>query len=454
VADTTHLVLPYIEAAQAQKHVTHNEALRTLDSVVQLAVLDTDLAAPPASPVEGARYIVATSASGAWAGQAGRIAAWQDGAWAFHVPREGWLAWVADEDKLYVHDGAAWVLFAGGASVNPAPLVGVNTTADATNRLAVKSDAALFSHDDVTPGSGDMRAKINKSAAARTASLLFQDGFSGRAEVGLTGDDDFHFKVSADGATFKEAIVLDRATGKASFPQMRVLEEHAVNLLQDSGRMCDAGSWISAQVTSFVAPGYFALINASTLTSHAKFIFNNSTYGGSGAALDSFVSDLIAKIRVAGNGGPRCYNVEFYVAKLTKGAGTAGANVAGGVTRYEALYSRQSPRLANASMHCYLRAKTGTFHVRNTGGATMFLDGVSQGFGNPAIIAPADGWKAVLIQDTLDPFNSYGYSPALFDIYQAATNDEVLIACPALLGGITQVDKNIGVVPAQNVWTV
>jgi hypothetical protein len=44
---TTHLLLPYILAAQAQKHVTHNEALRILDGLVQLSVLDRDLTAPP-----------------------------------------------------------------------------------------------------------------------------------------------------------------------------------------------------------------------------------------------------------------------------------------------------------------------------------------------------------------------------------------------------------------------
>src|SRR5215470_3414221 len=87
---TSNLNLPFIMAAQAQKHVTHNEALRALDAVVQLMVLDKDLAAPPGSPTEGARYIVAASPTGAWAGQAGRIAARQDGAWAFYAPQEGW----------------------------------------------------------------------------------------------------------------------------------------------------------------------------------------------------------------------------------------------------------------------------------------------------------------------------------------------------------------------------
>ena len=58
--DTTHLKLPYLAAAQAQKHVTHNEALRLLDGLVQLSVLDRDLTAPPGSPVDGDRYVVAS----------------------------------------------------------------------------------------------------------------------------------------------------------------------------------------------------------------------------------------------------------------------------------------------------------------------------------------------------------------------------------------------------------
>ena len=73
--DSPNLGLPYILAAQSQKHVTHNEAIRALDAVVQLAVLDRDLAAPPVSPAEGDRYIVASSPTGDWDGEAGNVAA-------------------------------------------------------------------------------------------------------------------------------------------------------------------------------------------------------------------------------------------------------------------------------------------------------------------------------------------------------------------------------------------
>ncbi|HYD15453.1 MAG TPA: DUF2793 domain-containing protein [Hyphomicrobium sp.] len=209
--ETSNLKLPYILAAQSQKHITHNEALRALDAIVQLSVADKDLSAPPGSPAEGVRYIVGSSPTGAWAGRGTEIAAYQDAAWAFYAPLEGWLAWVADEDTLYVFNGVTWLPApggGGGGSVNPVSLVGVNATADSTNRLSVSSPASLFNHD----GAGH-QLKINKDAASDTASVLFQTGFSGRAEFGLAGDDDFHVKVSPDGSAWHEALVIAGANG-------------------------------------------------------------------------------------------------------------------------------------------------------------------------------------------------------------------------------------------------
>jgi hypothetical protein len=74
MSETFHLGLPLLAAAQAQKHVTHNEALLALDALVHLACLDRDLSAPPAAPGEGDRYLVGPSPSGPWAGHAGEIA--------------------------------------------------------------------------------------------------------------------------------------------------------------------------------------------------------------------------------------------------------------------------------------------------------------------------------------------------------------------------------------------
>lgn len=213
---TPNLDLPYIMGAQAQKHVTHNEAIRRLDAVVQLAVLDRDLATPPVSPAEGDRYIVASGATGAWTAHDLEIAAFQDGAWAFYPAVEGWVAWLGDEATLVAWNGSAWVDASGVPSLNPAPLIGINTSADATNRLAVKSDAVLFSHDDLTPGTGSHRTILNKAGTADTASFLLQSNWSGRAEIGLIGNNNFAFKVSSDGSTFATPITLT-STGQLQF---------------------------------------------------------------------------------------------------------------------------------------------------------------------------------------------------------------------------------------------
>ncbi|MCJ8307457.1 MAG: DUF2793 domain-containing protein [Rhizobiaceae bacterium] len=106
---TSNLALPYILSAQAQKHVTHNEALRHLDALVHLSVVSKTQATPPTDPPDGDRYIVASGASDVWAGKEDAIAAFQDGAWAFHQPKPGWLAWIQDQAGQEVFDGAAWI---------------------------------------------------------------------------------------------------------------------------------------------------------------------------------------------------------------------------------------------------------------------------------------------------------------------------------------------------------
>lgn len=224
---TPNLGLPYIDAGQAQKHVTHNEALRYLDTLVQLAILDRDLTAPPSSPAEGQRWIVKTGATDAWSGHADHVAAWQDGAWQFSAPIAGWVAYVIDEEILVAWDGDSWNAVSageGGGGSDPTELqdmtlLGIGTTADTTNPVSAKLNNVLWAAQTVAEGGdGNLRYKLSKESAAKTLSFLLQDNFVGCAEIGLTGDDDFHFKVSPDGTTWFEGIKIDRATGKVLFP--------------------------------------------------------------------------------------------------------------------------------------------------------------------------------------------------------------------------------------------
>ena len=210
--DTPLLSLPLILPAQAQKHVTHNEALRLLDLLVQLAVIDRTRTAPPALPAEGDRHIVAAPATDLWVGQEGKIAAFWGGTWVFLPPRAGWLARVVDEDLTLAHDGTVW----GPAQTPPEslPRLGIAATADATNRLAVSARATLFDH----AGQGH-QIKVNKASPADTASLLFQTAYSGRAEMGLAGTDGFAVRVSSTGAAFSTALATDAATATVAFPE-------------------------------------------------------------------------------------------------------------------------------------------------------------------------------------------------------------------------------------------
>ena len=208
--ETPNLSLPYLLPSQAQKHVTHNEALRGLDALAQIAVVSRTLTSPSADALEGERFIPAAASLGEWTGRDGLLACREDGGWTFRAPRAGWLAYVMDEASFVVHDGEAWTELATAAD-SPQHVVrlGINTAADDINRLALKSDASLFDNDG-----DDNRIKVNKAARSDTASLLFLPGYGGRAEMGRTGSDSFTVKVSANCATWHEALSVAPPTGE------------------------------------------------------------------------------------------------------------------------------------------------------------------------------------------------------------------------------------------------
>lgn len=208
------LALPFILPAQAQKHVTHNEAIERLDALVQLVFEGVDADTPPGAPIEGETWGIGAAPTGLWENNAGDVAAFHNGGWIYLTPAEGWLGWDKSADTGRVYTGTTWAPADGGsgAAFDGQNLsgVGIQTSWDATNRLAVASDATLLNN----AGTGH-QLKINKASAADTASLLFQTGFSGRAEMGTSGNDDFAIKVSPDGASFTTALALKAGSGVA-----------------------------------------------------------------------------------------------------------------------------------------------------------------------------------------------------------------------------------------------
>lgn len=212
MTDTTaRLGLPILAPSQAQKHVTHNEALALLDGITQLVLSGQGTQVPPVAPDPGTVHALGPVPIGEWAGQAGQLAQWTGDYWRFIAPQDGWLAWDLTGAVLLVHGATGWV-----PALSQFETLGVGTSADAVNRFALASEASLLTH----AGAGH-QLKINKNSAGDTAALLFQQGFSGRAEIGLVGDDDLVFKVSDDGANFRDGLKLRGQDGLVEVQSLR-----------------------------------------------------------------------------------------------------------------------------------------------------------------------------------------------------------------------------------------
>jgi hypothetical protein len=113
---TANLELPEVPEAIEGASDEINNGFRRLDSIVQLAVLSQAVASPPSSAAQGSRYIIAANATGRWYARDGKIAYRDVDEWLFLTPREGWFAWVADEEKLYRYKQSTseWVEYISG----------------------------------------------------------------------------------------------------------------------------------------------------------------------------------------------------------------------------------------------------------------------------------------------------------------------------------------------------
>jgi len=178
------LGLPYVVAAQAQKHIPINESLARLDGLVQLAVESRSVSAQPASPVAGGVWILPAGSTGAaWAGQAtGTLMRFEAGAWEALAPAEGVLAWVKDENQVVAFDGAAWT---------PLSTTFRATTAAASPSLAntrleileqeVTVMGASTATSIVIPSRAIVLAVSTRTTAAVTGAASYNCGVSGDA---------------------------------------------------------------------------------------------------------------------------------------------------------------------------------------------------------------------------------------------------------------------------------
>ena len=258
--NTTRYQLPLIMPSQAQKHVTHNEAIRMIDNLTNLLLLGLNEETPPPTPANGDAYFTSDAASGVWASNPNTIAFFVDGSWLYCTPFSGMIAYNKPDETLVVFDDGNWHAINNSPQTNTgegntgivdqAVILGINTVADETNRLSVKSEGVLFSADEQSDNApGDVRLALNKTDVTDNNSILFQTGYSGRAELGCGGDENFRIKTSDDGSTFKTAIEVDSESGFVGmggapvYPlAVRHDEDGVVSRLQIENRQATPGS--------------------------------------------------------------------------------------------------------------------------------------------------------------------------------------------------------------------
>jgi len=308
MSDTSaRLALPYLAAGQMQKHVTLNEALTRLDGLVQCCVTSRSLAAQPAEAESGALYILPMGAEGAdWSlHPAGSLVRGEGGGWTRLVAPPGLIAVVKDANEVLVWHEADWIPLAAflGELQNVARL-GIGATADAANPFLARLNSALWTARETGDGgTGDLRLVLNKAGPSGVLSLILQSAWSGRAELGLIGEDAFGLKVSVDGADWTEAMKVDPASGRVSFPLGATRRELTVVTGDGGWSVPDWARWVEVTAVGAGGGGGGGAWGATATVRGG---------GGGGAAgsvsralwpVESLTADLTLEIGAGGAGG-------------------------------------------------------------------------------------------------------------------------------------------------------
>ncbi|MEI9905902.1 MAG: DUF2793 domain-containing protein [Asticcacaulis sp.] len=269
MSDTTpRLTLPLV-GDHSQKRLVMNAGLMRLESLVQAQVVSRATTAQPPSPVDGDAYILPLGATGAvWSElAAGTFVRSESSTWETVAFPDGAIVHIADENRFVIKSGSGWVAFEDVLkALDNLTHLGIGTTADSTNVLALKGTAALMSGKYTADGgSGDLSLALNKEADGDTAQLLLQKNFTSRVILGLLGDNNLTVKVSSDGSSFTTALSVDATTGATTLNGL-TLKDTALTL-QDDGDASKQARFELSGLTAATTRTY-GLPNTSATLAH------------------------------------------------------------------------------------------------------------------------------------------------------------------------------------------
>lgn len=108
--ETARHQLPLLAVSQAQKEITHNEALARIDALLHPVVEDQQATPPVLTELDfGKCWLIAGSPTGEWAGKPGQIAIWVAGSWRYSVACEGMRIRLLSSGLDLVYAGGLWI---------------------------------------------------------------------------------------------------------------------------------------------------------------------------------------------------------------------------------------------------------------------------------------------------------------------------------------------------------
>lgn len=309
---TPHLGLGLIVDGQAQKHLTVNEALLRLDQEISATIKSRTIAQEPPLPAAHDQYILPSNRQGAvWANYPiGSLVSYFDGYWTVMPVRDGQIIYCLDEALFLVRLSGAWQrLDHHFSELQKLSRLGVQTDASATHPVSFRTPSTLMSSiDPLDGGSGDTRLTLNKSGTTNIASLIFQQGFSGRAEIGLLGDQSFGIKTSNDGTAWTSALSISPEAkiglGTSAPPDRLTIANGALGIRNLSGGVNDATLFLQQTQGSNTYSAQIGLTaqSRSTLSLYGPKLGGQEICATYGAEIWTFYSAGQARLNITALG--------------------------------------------------------------------------------------------------------------------------------------------------------
>lgn len=286
----------------------------------------------------------------------------------------------------------------------------------------------LLSHKDI---GADIRLTLNRASETDTASLLYQSAFSGRAEMGLAGDNRFQIKTSPDGQNWQTALSIDPNNARVSLPHTQGTVP-MINLLGDGGRFAGSPEPFAIIGSAFQPPAYLSPLNGAQFVAGPTYSYDSVTYGGSGPALDPEFDALLTPIYGGPTSPHQRFGMEFNTLEVTAGTGLSSPKTVAGVEHYQLIANRQAALPQQFTWTVWIRVLSGSVVTAPAQDGTSSVKGAV--ISTPTALSAADGWIDSQFVYDIPRHRILGYVDGCLAVF-TTPGTRLLIAMPSLIAG-------------------